>query len=114
MPATQRSAQTREITLIMQGLLAVYEIVELLVRVFVMLIIIQFVIGLLFAFNVISASNDFLRQVYESINRLVDPVLRPIRNLLPQTGALDLSPLVVIIGAQIVLIVLKNIILATA
>ena len=98
----------------MQGLLAVYEIVELLVRVFVMLIIIQFVIGLLFAFNVISASNDFLRQVYESINRLVDPVLRPIRNLLPQTGALDLSPLVVIIGAQIVLIVLKNIILATA
>ena len=98
----------------MQGLLAVYEIVELLVRVFVMLIIIQFVIGLLFAFNVISASNDFLRQVYESINRLVDPVLRPIRNLLPQTGQLDLSPLVVIIGAQIVLIVLKNIILATA
>ena len=98
----------------MQGLLAVYEIVELLVRVFVMLIIVQFVIGLLFTFNVISASNDFLRQVYESINRLVEPVLRPIRNVMPQTGALDLSPLVVIIGAQIVLIVLKNIILAAA
>lgn len=96
----------------MQGLLAVYEIVELLVRVFVMLIIVQFVIGLLFAFNVINPSNDFLRQVYESINRLVEPVLRPIRNLMPQTGALDLSPLVLIIGAQIVLIVLKNIILA--
>ena len=98
----------------MQGLLAVYEIVELLVRVFVMLIIVQFVIGLLFAFNVISASNDFLRQVYESINRLVDPVLRPIRNVMPQTGTLDLSPLVLIIGAQIILIILKNIILAAA
>lgn len=98
----------------MEGLLAVYEIIELLVRVFVMLIIIQFVIGLLFAFNVISGSNDFLRQVYESINRLVEPVLRPIRNVMPQTGALDLSPLVVIIVAQIVLIVLKNIILAAA
>ena len=98
----------------MQGLLAVYEIVELLVRVFVMLIIIQFVIGLLFAFNVISPTNDFLRQVYESINKLVEPVLSPIRNVMPQTGALDLSPLVVIIGAQIVLIVLRNIILATA
>lgn len=98
----------------MQGLYALYEIIELLVSVFVMLIIIQFVIGLLFAFNVISPSNDFLRQVYESINRLLDPVLRPIRNIMPQTGALDLSPLVVIVLAQVVLIVLRNIIYAAA
>ena len=97
----------------MQGLFALYEIVELLVQVFVMLIIIQFVIGLLFAFNVVNHSNDFLRQVYESINRLLDPVLRPIRNIMPQTGALDLSPLVVIVGAQIVLIVLRSVIAST-
>ncbi len=98
----------------MQGLVAVYEIVSLLVNAFVMLIIIQFVIGLLFAFNVISPSNEFLRQVYETINRLVDPILRPIRKILPQMGALDLSPMVVIIGAQILLIVLRNILIAAA
>jgi len=98
----------------MQGLYALYEIIELLVSVFVMLIIIQFVIGLLFAFNVINPSNDFLRQIYEAINRLLDPVLRPIRNVLPQTGALDLSPLVLIVLAQIVLIVLRNVITASA
>ena len=98
----------------MQGLYALYEIVDLLVSVFVMLIIVQFVIGLLFAFNVISPSNDFLRQIYEAINRLLDPVLRPIRNLLPQTGALDLSPLVLIVALQVVLIVLRNIIQAAA
>ncbi len=98
----------------MQGLFALYEIIELLVSVFVMLIIIQFVIGLLFAFNVINPTNAFLRQVYESINSLLDPVLRPIRNLLPQTGALDLSPLVLIVVLQIVLIVLRNIISAAA
>ena len=96
----------------MQGLLTLYQIIEWLVNVFVMLIIIQFVIGLLFAFNVVNTSNQFLMQVYESINRLLDPVLRPIRNVMPQTGALDLSPLVLIVGAQIVLIVLRNIILA--
>ncbi|WP_298307290.1 YggT family protein [uncultured Erythrobacter sp.] len=96
----------------MQGLVAIYQIVELLVSVFVMLIIIQFVIGLLFAFNVVNTSNQFLMQVYESINRVLDPVLRPIRNIMPQTGALDLSPLVVIVGAQIVLIVLRNILVA--
>ena len=96
----------------MQGLYAIYEIIELLVQVFVMLIIVQFVIGLLFAFNVVNTSNDFLRQVYESINRLLDPILRPVRNIMPQTGALDLSPLVIIVLAQIVLIVLRSVILS--
>lgn len=94
----------------MTGLLALYEIVSLLVSVFVMLIIIQFVIGLLFAFNVINPSNQFLAQVYQSINRLLDPILRPVRNLMPQTGAIDFSPLVVIILAQIFLIVLRGVI----
>jgi len=83
------------------------QIVSLLVNVFVMLVIVQFVIGLLFAFNVVNTSNQFLMQVYESINRLMDPILRPVRNIMPQTGALDLSPLVVIVFAQIVLIVLN-------
>ena len=85
------------------------QIVSLLVNVFVMLVIIQFVIGLLFAFNVVNGSNQFLMQVYDSVNRLMDPVLRPIRNIMPQTGALDLSPLVVIVLAQIVLIVLGSV-----
>jgi len=92
----------------MQGLDVLYQIVALLTNAFVMLIIIQFVIGLLFAFNVISPSNDFLRQVYESINRLLDPVLRPIRNIMPSTGTIDFSPLVLILLLQIVLIVLGN------
>lgn len=94
----------------MQGLYAVYEIISLLTNVLVMLIIIQFVIGLLFAFNVVSPSNDFLRMFYESINRLLDPVLRPIRNMMPQTGAIDFSPLVLIIGLQIIMIILSSVI----
>ncbi|MEL6530005.1 MAG: YggT family protein [Pseudomonadota bacterium] len=96
----------------MQGLDVLYQIVALLTNAFVMLIIIQFVIGLLFAFNVISPSNDFLRQVYESINRLLDPILRPIRNVMPSTGTIDFSPLVLILLLQIVLIVLDNVRLA--
>lgn len=94
----------------MQGLYAVYEIISLLTNVLVMLIIIQFIIGLLFAFNVVSPSNEFLMAFYNSINRLLDPILRPIRNILPQTGAIDFSPLVLIIGLQILLIVLANVI----
>jgi YggT family protein len=85
----------------MQGLAVLVDILVMLTNVLVMLIIVQFVIGLLFAFNVVSGSNEFLRQVYESINRLLEPVLRPIRNIMPNTGAIDFSPLVLILGLQI-------------
>lgn len=90
----------------MQGLAVLVDILVMLTNVLVMLIIVQFVIGLLFAFNVVSPSNEFLRQVYDSINRLLEPVLRPIRNIMPATGAIDFSPLVLIIGLQILIRVL--------
>jgi YggT family protein len=85
------------------------QIIALLTNVVVMLVIIQFIIGLLFAFNVVNASNQFLVQVYRSINSLLEPVLGPIRRLMPNTGAIDFSPLVLIVGLQILLIVLSGI-----
>lgn len=98
----------------MQGLIAISAILQLIVQVLVMLIIVQFVIGLLFAFNVVSPSNEFLRQVYDSINRLLEPVLRPIRNLMPNTGAIDFSPLVLILLLQIVLIIVDSLAVSLA
>ncbi|MFN2098992.1 YggT family protein [Altererythrobacter sp. MF3-039] len=95
-------------------LFSIIQIVELLTNVLVMLIIIQFVIGLLFAFNVINSGNQFLMTVYNSINSLLEPVLGPIRRIMPRTGAIDFSPLVLIILLQIVLIVLSNIAIAAA
>jgi len=95
-------------------LFSIIQIVELLTNVLVMLIIIQFVIGLLFAFNVINQGNQFLMAVYNSINSLLEPVLGPIRRLMPRTGAIDFSPLVLIIILQIVLIVLSNVAIAAA
>ncbi|GMM93637.1 YggT family protein [Qipengyuania sp. MTN3-11] len=94
----------------MQALATIYEIVSMLTNVLVMLIIIQFIIGLLFAFNVVNSSNEFLSSFYMAINRLLDPLLRPIRNIMPNTGAIDFSPLVLIILLNIVLIVLSGII----
>ena len=89
-------------------MLVIYEILSIFTSALIMLIIIQFIIGLLFAFNVVNASNDFLMAFYNSIQRLLDPVLRPIRNVLPQTGAIDFSPLVLIIGMQILMVVVRS------
>ena len=81
---------------------ALIQIIALLTNVVVMLVIVQFVIGLLFAFNVVNASNHFLNQVYRSINALMEPVLGPIRRIMPDTGAIDFSPLVLIVLLNIV------------
>lgn len=88
---------------------ALIQIVELITNVVVMLVIVQFVIGLLFAFNVVNASNQFVTQVYRSINALLEPVLGPIRRVMPDTGAIDFSPLVLILLLQILLIVLSSV-----
>ncbi|MEM9312277.1 MAG: YggT family protein [Pseudomonadota bacterium] len=85
----------------MQGLLLINDIIGMLVSVLVMLIIIQFVIGLLFAFNVVSPTNQFLMSFYQSISSLLDPILRPIRRIMPDTGAIDFSPIVLILGLNI-------------
>lgn len=96
----------------MQALYVLYEIISMLTNVLVMLIIIQFIIGLLFAFNVINSSNQFLASFYEAINRLLEPLYRPIRRILPATGAIDFAPLVLVILLNVVLIVLNGILVS--
>ncbi|MDP5102782.1 MAG: YggT family protein [Erythrobacter sp.] len=94
----------------MQALNIVVGLLEMLSSVLIMLIIVQFIIGLAFAFNVVSPSNDFLRQVYDSIDKLLSPVLRPIRNIMPDTGAIDFSPIVLIFGLRAVVFVLESLV----
>ena len=76
---------------------AVIQILSMVVNAIILLVIIQMVIGLLFAFNVISGRNDFLHQIYRSIGLLLDPLLGPIKRFMPDTGAIDFSPLVLIL-----------------
>ena len=95
-------------------LVTLYQVVSYLTTILIMLIIVQFVIGLLLAFNVVNQSNQFVVGVYNAINALLEPALGPIRRRLPSAGAIDFSPLVLIIVLQIVLIVLGNLIPAVA
>lgn len=89
-------------------MLTLLGVLNIIANAIIMLMIVQFIIGLLFAFNVVNPRNQFLAQVYSSINALLEPLLRPIRRLLPDTGAMDFSPLVLIIAINIVLFVLGN------
>lgn len=74
----------------------------------VILVIVQFVLSLLIAFNVVNMSNQFVAAVYTALNALLEPLLRPIRRIMPETGAIDFSPMVLIIGLQILLMILET------
>jgi YggT family protein len=60
-------------------------------------IIIQFVLSLLLVFNVINTSNDFIRNLYGALEKMTEPLYRPIRRLLPDMGGIDFSPMVVVL-----------------
>ncbi|MGN6497161.1 MAG: YggT family protein [Tsuneonella sp.] len=76
---------------------AIIQILIMLANTVNMLVIIWFIIGLLFSFNVVGRDNHFLVAVYDAISRLFEPVLGPIRRMLPDTGAIDFSPMVLLL-----------------
>lgn len=89
-------------------LVALIQIISLLANVFVTIVIVSFIMGILISFNVISLSNQYVEAIYKSVNALIDPLTRPIRKFMPDTGMIDFSPMVLIIGLQILLILLSN------
>ena len=85
-----------------------YEIVSYLINIIVIVVIVQFVMSLLISFHVVNMHNDFVAAIWRAVNAILEPVLSPIRKIMPSTGAVDLSPMVLIIGLTIIQIVLKN------
>ncbi len=71
------------------------------------LVICQFVLGLLISFNVVNTHNQFVSSLWTAINALLDPLLRPIRRIMPDTGAIDFSPMVLLLGLGILKIILS-------
>lgn len=89
-------------------LLAIIDIIILLANVFTTIVIVSFVMGLLISFNVISMSNQYVEAIYKSVNALIDPVTRPIRKFMPDTGMIDFSPMIVIIGLSVLVRLLEG------
>ena len=51
----------------------------------------------LIAFNVVNPRNQFVAMVGDFLYRITEPVLRPIRNVLPNLGGIDISPVILIL-----------------
>ncbi len=88
--------------------ITLFEIVSYLISIIVTVVIVQFVLSLLISFNVVNLHNRFVAALWQAVNAILKPILRPVRRLMPDTGTLDLSPMVVIVGLTVLQIVLKN------
>ena len=89
-------------------MIAVFQILQMLLNVIWWIIVVQAILSWLIAFNVINTHNDFVRSLWTGLQRLTEPMYRPIRRILPDFGALDLSPLVVLLLIAAGNIVLNN------
>ena len=89
-------------------LLAIFGVFDLLLRVLSYVIIAQAILSWLVAFNVINTYNDFVRSFLSALDRITEPLYRPIRRILPDFGGIDFSPIVVLLLIYIVRILLSG------
>jgi YggT family protein len=81
---------------------ALFDILIILLNVLWWIIIVQVILSWLFVFNVLNTSSDGLRRFVEALDRLTEPLYRPIRKILPDFGGIDFSPLIVLLGIAVV------------
>ena len=80
---------------------ALLSVIGLLINILVAIFIVQMVLSLLVAFNVINTYNEYVRNGLYALDRMTEPLYRPVRKVLPDLGALDLSPMVVLLAVII-------------
>ena len=84
------------------------QILLLLLDVIWFIVIAHIIMSWLINFNVLNRNQPLVWQIWTGLERLLEPIYRPIRNLLPNLGGLDLSPIIVIIAIYALRVILMN------
>lgn len=82
-------------------------IILLVLDIYIWLLIAAALLSWLIAFNVVNTRNQLVSMVADFLYRITEPLLRPIRNVLPSLGGIDVSPVVLIL----IIILIKDIII---
>ncbi len=81
---------------------AVCNLVDTLVRIYIWLLIASVVLSWLVAFGVINTYHPVVRRIGEFLERITEPLLGPIRQVIPPIAGLDVSPIVLILALYFV------------
>ena len=90
-------------------LIAFFQILDFLLRIVGWVIIGQVILSWLFAFNVLNAGSAGLRAFVEALDRITEPLYRPIRKVLPDFGGIDFSPIVLLLLIQVLRMLLGGV-----
>ena len=82
--------------------------ISMVITLAIWIVIIGAVLSWLIAFNVVNPHNQFVYTIYTGIDRLMEPLVRPIRRVMPDLGGIDISPLVLILA----LIFLRDVVIS--
>ena len=81
---------------------AVLDIVMIVLNLYTWVIIAGAILSWLIAFGVVNIRNDFVRSIWNFFLAVTEPFLRPIRNFLPNTGGIDISPIILLLAVMLV------------
>ena len=87
---------------------SLYMILMLIIDVVWFIMIAHIIMSWLISFQVLNPYQPMVNQIWNGLRRLLDPIYTPIRKILPNTGPLDLAPLVAFIGLIALQIILQN------
>jgi len=85
-----------------------FQILLLILDVAWFVMIVHIIMSWLISFQVLNLRQPIVAQIWEGLNRLLEPIYGPIRRILPDTGPLDLAPLVALIAVYALRIVIYN------
>ena len=77
---------------------ALLDVILLALQLYTWLIIAAAILSWLVAFNVVNTRNPIVDRIGDFLYRVTEPALRPIRNILPNLGGIDVSPIILILG----------------
>ncbi|MEM6566607.1 MAG: YggT family protein [Pseudomonadota bacterium] len=87
---------------------SLFEILMLLLNVLWFFIIAHVIMSWLINFQVLNTRQQLVAQIWYGLNRILEPIYRPVRQFLPQMGGIDLAPLVVLLAVAALRIILVN------
>jgi YggT family protein len=79
------------------GMRAVLDVIMLVLQLYTYVIVIAAILSWLVAFNVINVHNDLVRSIWNALIAITEPVLRPIRQITPNLGGIDISPVILLL-----------------
>ncbi len=77
-------------------------LINTVVQLFFWIMLATIIISWLMHFGIVDGRNPYVRQINYFLRRITEPVLAPIRRLLPDLGGIDISPIVVLIGLEFI------------